>query len=80
MNAFDLKSALVLAHDPPSGEVLREVSGQHVRVLNLRTATSGRRYIIHHPDDEPLLGLQIPPTQPKMSVSQPPWRMVPEDE
>jgi len=77
---LDRRFALVLAHDPPSGEVLREVSGRHVREQNLRTAASGRRYIIHHPDDEPLLGLEIPPSRPKMSVSQPPWRMVPEDE
>ena len=77
---IDRRYALVLAHEAPSGEVIREVGGQHVRELNRRTATSGRRYIIHHPDDDPLQGLQLPPSQPKMSVSQLPRRMVPEDE
>ena len=77
---LDRHHALVLAHEAAAGEVARQVGGEHVRVLNRRTATSARRYIIHHPDDDPLAGMQLPQSQPKMSVSQPPWRMVPEDE
>jgi len=77
---IDRRYALVLAHEAPSGEIVREVGAQHVRELNRRTATSGRRYIITHPDDDPLQGMKLPPSQPKLSVSRLPWRMVPDDE
>jgi Protein of unknown function (DUF4238) len=77
---IDRQHALVLAHDAPAGEVVRDVGLDHVRALNRRTATSGRRYIIHHPDDEPLLGMELPPSGPKMVASEPPQRLIDDDE
>jgi hypothetical protein len=77
---LDRRHALVLAHDAPRGEITRDVGIEYVRALNLRTAGGARRQIIHHPDDSPLGGMVLPPSRPKMSVSQPPFRMSSADE
>lgn len=72
---LDRRHALVLAHEAPLGEIARDVGIEHVRALNLRTAASARRQVIHHPDDSPLAGMVLPPSRPKMSVSPMPFRM-----
>lgn len=48
---LDRRHALLFAREMPSGEIVREVGIDVVRALNLRTAASARRQIIHHPDD-----------------------------
>lgn len=77
--AIDRRHAIVFARKAPSGEIVRDVGTDHLREVNGRTAASGRRYIIHHPDDSPLDGLHLPPSAPKISISPPPFRIVPED-
>jgi hypothetical protein len=74
----DRRCALVLSHKAPAGEIVRDVDSTCARVLNRRTASSGRRYIVHHPDDDPLRDMQLPPSSPKLSVSPSPRRVVPE--
>lgn len=73
--AVGRRHALVLAHEAPAGEIVREVGLAHVKEVNLRTATSGRRYIIHHPDDRPLVGMALPPPRPKFRVPPGPIRV-----
>ena len=78
--ALDRRYALVCAHDAPSGETIREVGREHVREINKRTASWCSRYIIHHPDDTPLDGVDIPPSRPAFTVTpSEPFRIVPDD-
>jgi hypothetical protein len=76
--AIDRRHAFVFAHEVSLGETFRDVGAAHVRELNQRTAVGARKFIIHHPDDNPLDGLALPRSQPNISISQEPRRIVPD--
>ena len=76
--ALSRQHALLLVWNDPSGELVREISASLVEVVNRRTAESGRRQIIHHPDDHPLEGITLRPSRVKAAMTAP-VRVVPDD-
>ena len=74
--ALSRRHALVMTWDAPLGEVVRFGSDQAAIVINRRTAAHARRWIIHHPEDDPPGVRELPPVRPKIEMSAP-FRVVP---
>lgn len=74
--ALDRHHALLLTHETPNGEVVQRASDEGVWALNCRTAFSARKWIIHHPDDDPPMERHLPPPRPKFTMGKP-FRVVP---
>jgi hypothetical protein len=77
--AIDRNHALIMVR-VDLAETKAAGSLDEARELNFRTASNARRFVIHHPDDAPLDGVQLPDLRPKMTMSHPPSRFVSEDE
>jgi uncharacterized protein DUF4238 len=57
---LDVRHALILSRDAPSGEVARSGTPEQAKALNYSVASHGYSRIFHHPDMNPLAGLSLP--------------------
>jgi hypothetical protein len=65
---LDRRAALVMgAEGDPDGR--QHGSAKMAALLNLLTAGNARRFIFHHPDDDPLRGLELPEPRAKELVT-----------
>lgn len=69
----DRRTALVMwLIRAPSGEIVRAGTEDDAREMNESVAASGREWIVHHLEDDPLSGLVIPDPEPLTSRLGPP--------
>lgn len=73
---LDRSHALVMHRDASSPEAIRVAGQAEALLINLRTAANGRKFIVHHPDDDPLSGIDLPPSRPRVRLGPAPRRMV----
>jgi hypothetical protein len=72
----DRKHALVMVHESKHGQLAIDAPLKMVRKVNGCVAVNARRSIIHHPSDEPLEGIRLPP---RVETETPrPLRIVPQ--
>jgi hypothetical protein len=77
---LDRRHALLLLNTSPiEDELMTPVTREMAYELSTRTAFSGNRWIFHHPGDSPLHDMVLPPSTPKISAAEPPFRLVPDD-
>lgn len=79
--AVDRERALILTHQSLSRrEGKRLASEQEVFVFNTYTAANARRWIIHHPADNPPFDKALPALRPQIGFGGKPSRIVPDGE
>lgn len=75
---LDRHHALMITREPLRAEgVYESVAGTAER-LNRMTAAHAHRWVIHHPEDNPLEGIELPPLRSRTRIEFPMQRIVPE--
>ncbi|MGE6759488.1 DUF4238 domain-containing protein [Corallococcus interemptor] len=58
---LDMRTALVLAHEAPKGEVVLQGGEMHAKELNRSVAANAYLKVFHGVDIDPLKGIELPP-------------------
>lgn len=69
---IDRRAAIIMA-SPGDDDFFVQPNTKRAKELNQRLADNARRELFHHPDDNPLDGVELPPVRNReMMISQPP--------
>ncbi|MEU2873893.1 DUF4238 domain-containing protein [Streptomyces olivoreticuli] len=76
---IDRRAAIIMA-SPGSDDFVARSHTRLAKELNQRFAYNARRELFHHPDDNPLGGIELPPVRDReTTISQPPESFLPPD-